>query len=136
MAGIEWWQTLKEGDILFWSHTKWRYKGEVVEVRRHRHRDVVVAVDHAWTREGTHGGHGPEQDYKQYNGKRMVFTEETLMDADWNWMHRKAADIRIKLQATDEERNFRIWGEGDGISAPDGSGGGLNYQSGESPTIQ
>ena len=134
MTDTDWWQSLKEGDILLWTQGRWRYKGVVDEVR-HLHRDVIIVLQNAHTRAETHEGRwvGPEQEHRTFMDETVRFGQDALLDPDWDWMHKKTADIRISVQDTTEGREFRVFGEGDGIPDKTGAGGGLRYLGGESP---
>lgn len=132
----EWWETLKEGDILFWTLGKWRYKG-FVEYVNLNHKTVMVNQHHRFTKADCHDGEwvGPQQEHESWVGetRRVAFTTEMLQNEGMEWMHTKTADIRIRVRDTVSGRDFRIWGEGDGIPDANGQGGGLRYRSTEEP---
>lgn len=135
MTDTNWWQSLKEGDILLWSIEEWRYKGVIANVDRMK-QSILVEMEHRHTRADTFDEKwcGPEQTHEPMDDT-IGFNMETLIDADYDWMHKKAADIRIRLTATVNGREFRIWGDGEGSRDMPGAGGGLMYMSADSPSL-
>lgn len=130
MADTDWWETLKEGDVLLWTQNKWRYKGRVTKVDTMSH-SVLIDVIHRFTQfDEKH--RGSEQEFQTMD-RIVSFPKDALLDPDMEWMHKKAADIHITVRETVKGRDFRIWGEGDGLSHVDGTGGGLRYMGVEEP---
>lgn len=121
-------QKAKKGDILYWTIEDWRYKGVIIEVSRSG-GFIRVDTKERWTPEHRVS---QSQTIKSYGEKNVQYlTFDYLDDYDLDLTLRRTADIHITIRMTTEGREFTIWGEGDGIPNPDGTGGGLMYMNAE-----